>query len=245
MTPTDWRPVLLRAPAKLTLTLKLLGSTKDGYHLLDAEMVTLDLHDELRLTASPTTELSIDGPVTGLPVGPENLVMQSLASVGRTARVELTKRIPTEAGLGGGSADAAAILRWAGVTDPWEAAAIGSDVAFCLLGGRARVTGTGEEIEPLPFEAKTVTLLTPPIACSTARVFQEWDRLGGPTGPGTNDLEQAALSIAPELERWRDLLGDATGQTPNLAGSGSTWFVDGAFPGDGRIVTDTVPAGWS
>ena len=67
-------------------------------------------------------------------------------------------------------------------------------------------------------------------------------RLGGPQGPGVNDLELAALDIAPELVRWRDELGESTGQQPHLAGSGSTWFVYGAFPGPGRVVARTVPA---
>jgi 4-diphosphocytidyl-2-C-methyl-D-erythritol kinase len=66
--------------------------------------------------------------------------------------------------------------------------------------------------------------------------------MGGPTAGGPNDLEPAALRVEPRLARWRDELGEATGRTPVLAGSGSTWFVEGAFPGDGRVVTRTVPA---
>jgi 4-diphosphocytidyl-2-C-methyl-D-erythritol kinase len=73
-------------------------------------------------------------------------------------------------------------------------------------------------------------------------VYAAWDALGGPVGEHGNDLEPAALAVAPELGRYRDLLGDATGERPRLAGSGSTWFVPGAYPGDGRIVVRTVPA---
>jgi 4-diphosphocytidyl-2-C-methyl-D-erythritol kinase len=159
--------------------------------------------------------------------------------------LEVVKRIPVGAGLGGGSADAAAVLRWAGVNDLGAAARLGADVAFCLVGGRARVRGIGEVVEPLPFVERTVTLVTPPVHCSTPAVYRRWDEMGGPTDEGGNDLTVAALSVAPELGRVRDELEDATGCRARLAGSGSTWFVDGAHPGPGRVVARTVPAGWS
>ena len=117
---------------------------------------------------------------------------------------------------------------------------LGADVPFCLVGGRARVTGIGEVVEPLPFEPRTFTLLTPPVHCSTPAVYRAWDDLGGPTADGPNDLEPAALAVAPELAEWRDRLGDATGQTPTLAGSGSTWFVEGAYDGEHLVVVHTV-----
>ena len=110
------------------------------------------------------------------------------------------------------------------------AARLGADVAFCVVGGRARVTGIGEVLDPLPFVARTLTLLTPPFGCSTPAVYRAWDDLGGPAGDGPNDLEPAALAVEPRLADWRDRLGDATGQAPVLAGSGSTWFVEGALP---------------
>jgi 4-diphosphocytidyl-2-C-methyl-D-erythritol kinase len=233
-------PEVLLAPAKLTRTLRLVGVRDDGYHLIDAEMVTLDLADTL--TFSPGEGLELVGAGADVPVDDTNLVARALRAVDRTAHVQVDKRIPSGAGLGGGSADAAAVLRWAGCTDVAVAARLGADVPFCVLGGRARVTGIGEHVEVLPFEAHTFTLLTPPVHCSTPAVFRAWDDLGGPTGDGPNDLEPAALVVAPELARWRDLLGEATGRTPALAGSGSTWFVDGAFPGDGRVVVRTTPA---
>jgi len=154
---------------------------------------------------------------------------------------QLTKRIPAGAGLGGGSADAAAVLRWAGYTDVAAASSIGADVAFCLVGGRALVSGIGEIVEPLPFEPATFTVVTPPVHCSTPAVYRQWDDMGGPIGANGNDLEPAALAVAPELHETRDRLGNATGQTPQLAGSGSSWFVEGAFP-DAGIVLQTVPA---
>lgn len=234
--------VHLVAPAKLTTSLRVVGVRDDGLHLIDAEMVALDLADDLEVVADVDTSVEYRDAATGaaIDVGPDDLVTRALASVGRRARVVVAKRIAAGAGLGGGSSDAAAVLRWAGVTDLVAAAAIGADVAFCVVGGRARVTGIGQIVEARPFEARTYTLLTPPVHCSTPAVYREWDRLGGPVGDHGNDLEPAALSVAPELARWRDELGDASGQRPRLAGSGSTWFVEGAFTGRGLVVARTV-----
>jgi 4-diphosphocytidyl-2-C-methyl-D-erythritol kinase len=220
--------VLVRAWAKLTRSLRVVGVREDGFHLIDAEMVSLDLCDDLVL---------VDGQ-NDLPA--DNLVSRALAAVGRQAHVTLTKRIPMGAGLGGGSADAAAVLRWAGCRDLSVAVSLGADVPFCVVGGRARVGGIGEVVEALPFEPLTFTLLTPPLHVSTPAVYAMWDRLGGPQAAGPNDLEPAALAVEPTLARWRDRLGDATGRSPVLAGSGGTWFVEGEFPGDGRVVARTT-----
>ncbi len=234
-------PAVLTAPAKLTLSLRVLGICSDGLHRIDAEMVTLDLVDTVRVGAG--SGVRFEGPEgEGVEVG-EDLVTRALTAVGRHDRVVVDKRIPSGAGLGGGSADAAAILRWAGVTDAARGAHLGADVPFCLVGGRARVTGIGEVVTPLPPIARTFTLLTPAVRCPTAAVYAAWDELGGPTGPNGNDLEPAALHAVPELARVRDELGDATGAVPRLAGSGSTWFVEGAHPGrDCRVVHTTGPS---
>ena len=231
----------LRAPAKLTLSLRVTGVRGDGYHLIDAEMVALDFHDTLEVTEGDS--LTVVGPVGEETVGPDdhNLVRRALQLVGRSASVRLHKEIPAGAGLGGGSADAAAILRWAGFGDLDAASQLGADIAFCLVGGRARVRGIGEIVEPLAFAPQAFTLVTPPVFCSTPTVYTAWDELGGPTGDNGNDLEPAALVVAPELARWRDELADATGRRPRLAGSGSTWFVDGVHPGAGRVV-HAIPA---
>jgi 4-diphosphocytidyl-2-C-methyl-D-erythritol kinase len=229
-------PATVVARAKLTLSLRVTGVRRDGYHLLDTEMVTLDLHDTLELQPGDGMEV-VGG--EGVPTGSDNLVARALRLAGRQARVRLSKEIPAGAGLGGGSADAAAVLRWAGVSSLEAAARLGADVPFCLVGGRARVTGTGEKVEVLPFaavEGRPYTLLIPPLHVSTVEVYRAWDRLGGPTGAGGNDLEPAALAVQPELGTWRDVLGEATGEQPRLAGSGGTWFVEGSYPGPGRRV---------
>jgi 4-diphosphocytidyl-2-C-methyl-D-erythritol kinase len=225
------------ARAKLTASLRITGVRADGYHLIDAEMVSVDLADTL--TFSDGDGLEILG--ADVPADDSNLVRRALALAGRRAHVRVDKRIPPGAGLGGGSADAAAVLRWAGVTDPALAVRLGADVPFCLRGGRALVTGVGEEIVELPLEERTYTLLIPPFGCETAAVYRAWDALGGPSGPGTNDLERAAIAVEPTLTEWRDRLAGATGEQPQLAGSGSTWFVVGDYPGDERIVVKTVP----
>ena len=232
---------VLLAPAKLTLSLRVVGVRDDGFHLIDAEMVTVDLAD--RLTIDPGDGLEVLGVDGGPEVddGNDNLVRRALVLAGRTAQVRVEKVIPAGAGLGGGSADAAAVLRWVGFDDLVAASAIGADVAFCLVGGRARVTGIGEVVEPLPFEERTFTLLTPPVGCPTPAVYRRWDEMGGPSGDRGNDLEQAAVDLVPDLARWRDSLAEASGLQPRLAGSGSTWFVEGEFPGGGRRVVRTLP----
>ena len=232
-----------RAPAKLTVSLRITGVRADGYHLIDAEMVTLDYGDVLEI--GDGDDLEIVGPyAAGVPADDENLVRRALALTGRRASVRLNKQVPAGAGMGGGSADAAAILRWAGCSDPSVAARLGADVAFCVVGGRARVRGVGEVVEPLPFVSRTFTLLVPPVPVSTPLVYRAWDELGGPAASdgSLNDLEAPALLVAPELEEWRDRLARVSGRRPQLAGSGGTWFVEGEFPGEGRIVARTVRA---
>lgn len=238
-------PTVLTAPAKLTLSLRVTGVRADGLHLIEAEMVTLDVHDTIELVEGGHGLTVIDEagePVDGVPTGPDNLVNQALDLAGRQASVRLTKRIPAQAGLGGGSSDAGAVLRWAGFDDLQAAAALGADIAFCTVGGRAMVSGIGERVEPLPFVEEVFTLVTPSVGCPTGAIYQRWDALGGPSGANGNDLEPAAIDVVPELVSWRDELARATGQRPRLAGSGSTWFVTGAHPGPGRVVSRTVPA---
>lgn len=217
----------LIAPAKLTLSLRVTGLRDDGYHLIDAEMVSVDLCDELLLSEGSGLIIRPVGSGLEIPLDENNLLSGALELVGRDSHVTVEKRIPAGAGLGGGSANAAAILRWAKFDDPVAAAGLGADVAFCLVGGRARVRGIGEIIDPLPHVDQEVTLLIPPFGVSTAEVYDAWDKLNGPVGPYGNDLEDAAIKVEPELEEWRDALSDATGTRARLAGSGSTWFVEG------------------
>lgn len=238
----------LLAPAKLTLSLRVTGiCDRDpfrGYHLIDAVMTTLDLHDVLEIEELPAGSPSrvtytgkyssgLDGSLG------TDLVSRALRAVNQSADVTITKNIPHGGGLGGGSADAAAILRWAGVNDLDLAASIGADVAFCLVAqslagqGRARVRGIGEIVEPVssedPVSSGTVTLIVPPFSVSTPAVYRTFDEMPETRTPdaGVNDLESAATTVEPRLRDWKELIVETSGQTPILAGSGSTWFVLG------------------
>ena len=215
------------APAKLTLTLRITGRRADGFHMLDADMVSLDLAD--LVTIDPDSDgITVGGPYAdGVPTDSSNLIAGALQLARRRAGVHVHKRIPHAGGLGGGSADAAAVLRWAGFQDLVAASRLGADIPFCLVGGRARVRGIGEIIEPVRHEAMDVTLVVPPLRVSTPAVYRAWDALGGPSGRGPNDLEPAAVAVEPALARWRDRIADLTGITPVLAGSGATWFLPG------------------
>ena len=232
----DAAPVTLRANAKLTRSLRMTGLRDDGYHLLDAEMVSLDLHD--LVTIDPTgSGIVVTGPfANGVPTDSSNLVHGALELLGRTAGVTIDKQIPHGGGLGGGSTDAAAVLHWGGfATDPESlavASQLGADVPFCLVGGRARICGIGEIVEPLPHVARDIVLIIPPLGVSTPAAYRAWDRLGGPTGAGPNDLEAAALEVEPEMRRWRTLITEALGGAPILAGSGATWFTERRFVSD-------------
>ena len=220
-------PVTVRAPAKLTLSLRISGVRADGLHLIDAEMVTLEWSDTLTITPGGSG-LSADGPfAAGMPLDETNLVAKALRLADRSAAVHLHKSIPHSGGLGGGSSDAAAVLRWAGYSDVVAAAQLGADVSFCLVGGRARVRGIGEIVDSLDFQPLDITLIVPPLAVSTPAAYRAWDELGGPTADGANDLEPAALLVEPQLAEWRDRIHEAAGVAPTLAGSGATWFLVG------------------
>ncbi len=222
--------VTIDAPAKLTLVLRITGLRDDGFHLIDAEMVTLALHDTLTITPD-AAGISVDGDhADGVPLDASNLVAKALALTGRRAAVHIHKAIPHGGGLGGGSANAAAVLRWARWHDLAGAAQLGADVPFCLAGGRARVRGIGELIERLPFVAIDVTLVIPPLRVATPAAYRAWDALGGPHAAGDNDLEPAAIDVVPALALWRDRITDASGERPTLAGSGATWFLRGHHP---------------
>ena len=165
-----------------------------------------------------------------MPTDDSNLVRRALRLVDRRAAVHVHKAIPAGGGLGGGSADAAAVLRWAGVDDVAVATALGADVPFCLVGGRARVRGVGEQVEPLPLDRPHLH------AGDAARRRVDAGRLPGLGRAGRPDRLDATTS-SPRPWSWPPSWpGGATGsasvagEPPTLAGSGATWFVDGAHP---------------
>ena len=250
-------PVRVSAPAKLTLSLQVLGTRPDGFHDLVALTVMLSAPcDTLTIgTAGPqgVVELTVLGGDPDVPRGEQNLAVRAArallpedADAGVT--IELTKAVPSGAGLGGGSADAAAVLRAMrdrysiGDADVRAAAAeLGSDVPVCLLGRPVMMRGRGERLDPVELAADLhVVVAKPPFSLSTPSVFRAWDTLPEPrprrtvappravahlVGELVNDLEPAAEFVESRLRPFRDELERAAGVPAMLAGSGSSyWF---------------------
>jgi 4-diphosphocytidyl-2-C-methyl-D-erythritol kinase len=224
------------APAKLNLSLQVVGRREDGFHLLESELVLLELADRLLLLPG-CSGLRVEGDVDcDVPLDARNLAWRGLrAGLGREPDLvclALEKRIPAAAGLGGGSSDAAAAWRLGratrGVVARPEAAelaelsTIGADVPFFAAeAAAARVGGIGERVEDVPAPIRHVVLLHPDFGLSTADVFaelqpDEW-------GSGPNDLLPAARRLRPELDALFALVVAAGGE-PRLTGSGPTIF---------------------
>ena len=221
--------IRVAAPAKLTWYLEITGVRADGYHEIRSEMRELTLADTLEIAEGD--RIVYRGDVEGvdeLNRASTTLVHRALTLVDRRADVIVEKAIPLGGGLGGGSADAAAILRWANYSDLDGAVHLGGDVPFCLVGGRAVVTGVGESIEPLHPQPTAVTLLLPSFPINTAACYRAFDEMWaeGWRPTGRNHLEDPAVRVNPALgailARARSEFGNAT-----LAGSGSTIFVEG------------------
>lgn len=223
--------VVLYAPAKLTWNLSVGTRADSGLHRIEAEMMSIDLFDEIVLTPGRSgVTVTADGvAATMVPADASNLVVRALSLAGRQASVAITKRIPVGGGLGGGSSDAAAVLRWARIYDHATALSLGSDVAFCVSGGRAMVSGYGEQVEPLAYLERSVVLCLVPLEIHTAEVYRAFDELesSGDLHRGRNDLTQAAYVVEPRLGRIAAELGELSGSDVVLAGSGSTMFLEG------------------
>jgi 4-diphosphocytidyl-2-C-methyl-D-erythritol kinase len=249
-------PVLLRAPAKLNLCLYVGPTREDGLHELASIFEPLALADELRVSEA-------DGDadeVVCAEVGGPNLVERALAAMRERGwgspplRVEIAKRIPVAAGLGGGSADAAAVLRLArGELDGLRAvaASVGADVPSQLQPRPCLVSGAGEVVEPIVPPADHAVVLVPQtMGLTTADVYAEADRLGSPRGDSelesirrklrdavleggsplsypehlVNDLQEAAVTMRPEIEDVLAGLEDAGAEVAMVTGSGPTAF---------------------
>jgi 4-diphosphocytidyl-2-C-methyl-D-erythritol kinase len=219
----------LMAHAKLTWFLEITGVRENGYHELRSEMTTIALHDLLFLDETGD-HLQILNPFSSEVATDEtNLVSRALELVQRRAGVRVEKYIPVGGGLGGGSADAAAILRWAGGVSPEVALTLGGDVPFCQLGGRALVEGVGELLTPQMYERRDITLIVPEFSVSTAACYAAYDEMYGdgwrPDGP--NALEVPAGRVEPRVKTTLAWLRAELGRDVQLAGSGSSMFVVG------------------
>jgi len=226
----------LEAPAKLNLSLRVVGRRPDGHHLLDSKFVLLDLADRLILLPG-CSGLRVEGEgAEAIPIGDDNLAWRGFrAGLGgepELACISLEKRIPVASGLGGGSSDAAAAWRlgraWRGIEDAASEedvaalASIGADVPFFAAQvPAARVTGIGERVEAMANEPWHVVLVHPPFGLSTAAVFSElrpddWGRQ-------SNDLLAPAQRLRPELAALFETVTTLGGH-PQLTGSGPTIF---------------------
>ena len=195
-----------KALAKINWSLNITGRRSDGYHLLDMLMQTIGLHDTLEIEPAGGLRLTVDG----APAGEENLALRAAmalnrhAGTRRGARLALSKRIPARAGLGGGSADCATVLRalnalWGlGLSDDALleiGMGLGADVPFCLTGGLAAVRGIGEDITPVPKPPEIpLVLVVPGEGLSTGAVFSLWDRGGFPEVGLDNDALASAVT---------------------------------------------------
>ena len=233
-------PLSLEAPAKLNLSLRVVGRRPDGFHLLETEMVLLELADRLLLLPGATGLRVEAQPDEEIPVDRSNLAWRGLlAAIGGTPDLvclTLEKRIPAGAGLGGGSSDAAAAWRLgrraSGLSEEATAveldalARLGADVPFfAARTAAAGVAGIGERITPLAAPRPDHVLLAHPgFRMWTAAVFAEL-RPGDLSAerPDGNDLLAPALRLRPELGDLMRLVSEAGGE-PRLTGSGSTIF---------------------
>jgi 4-diphosphocytidyl-2-C-methyl-D-erythritol kinase len=245
--------VLLTAPAKLNLCLYVGARRDDGLHEIRSLFEPLSLADELEVSDAAADEVVCPA------VGGENLAAKALTALrehgwdGPPQQIRIRKRIPIAGGLGGGSADAAAVLRLAGRIDGVEevAMALGADILSQLRPALSLVSGAGERVEPLPPPGKHAVVLIPQQAgLSTAEVYAEADRLGlrrdpadleaieerlrSAAGSGaspldyrqllSNDLEPAALSLRPEIGDSLAALREAGAAHALITGSGPTAF---------------------
>ncbi|WP_047994763.1 4-(cytidine 5'-diphospho)-2-C-methyl-D-erythritol kinase [Puniceibacterium sp. IMCC21224] len=235
------------APAKINLTLHVTGQRPDGYHLLDSLVVFADVGDQLVLTPGSALTIEVSGAfAAGVPLDARNLVWRAAVAAGWTGRIVLEKNLPHGAGLGGGSADAAAVLRSLFGDDVRSgigldaALALGADVPVCLSSAPQRMSGIGERLERVwPVPQLDLVLVNPGIHVATPEVFRAlaWrDNPGMERCDGwsdrqnfvnwlaiqSNDLEPAACTAAPTITRALDALAGA--QVARMSGSGATCF---------------------
>lgn len=236
------------APAKINLALHLRRRRVDGYHDLETVFAFTGFGDTLRVTAADELSLAITGAFAGpAGQGPDNLVLRAARALAAAGGIEpkaalvLDKVIPVAAGLGGGSADAAAALRlldrfW-GLGLPQArlveiAASLGSDVPACVASRTCYGSGRGEVLAPWPSDlaGTAVLLVNPRVAVPTGPVFAGWDRIDhGGIAPGAalgslrNDMTAAAMAIAPVIgEVLAALQGAGGASLVRMSGSGAT-----------------------
>jgi 4-diphosphocytidyl-2-C-methyl-D-erythritol kinase len=212
--------LVLPAHAKLNLDLAVLGARSDGYHEISTRFQAISLHDLLLI--EPALSTTHDGTSDDLVLRAQQS-LEDAAGRRLPAHLRLVKRIPAGAGLGGGSADAAATLR--GLSRLYGlhcdlkqvAAGLGADVPFFLVGGAATATGRGELLAPAPPGRGWYALAWPGFPLSTPAVYRKWDEVGG---EGENELTRAAIAVEPRMAEFAGMLGAGW----QMTGSGSAFF---------------------
>ncbi|MQQ08760.1 4-(cytidine 5'-diphospho)-2-C-methyl-D-erythritol kinase [Epibacterium sp. SM1979] len=241
------------APAKVNLSLHVVGQRADGYHLLDSLVVFADIGDRVRVEPRPSgsgLSLTVTGPLAaGVPTGPENLVIKAAKLAGvRDAAITLDKHLPAEAGIGGGSSDAAATLRAIqtalDVPIPKGLEQLGADVPVCAVAQAARMEGTGERVTALPrFTPLSAVLANPRVAVATPPVFKALSAKDNAPMPAElpdfaapfdllewlqntrNDLQDAACGLHSAIGATLDALSALEGaRLVRMSGSGATCF---------------------
>lgn len=206
--------MIVKAFAKINLSLDILGKRADGYHLLDMVMHSVSLCDTLTLTEMKEG-VTVSCDREGIPCGPENTVYRAAEAfyqyTERTPGIQISidKQIPSQAGLAGGSADAAAVLRALNLMHQTNLSmetlceiglTVGADVPFCVVGGAARVQGIGEKWRPvIPLPDCRIVICKPPLGVNTAEAYAKADEQGGTgralyTKQVLHGLEQGDLS---------------------------------------------------
>lgn len=251
------------APAKINLTLHVTGQRADGYHLLDSLVVFADLGDRLWFAPADGMSLEVCGPfAAGVPCDQRNLVWRAAELAGQSLRIRLEKNLPHGAGIGGGSSDAAAVLRAFDAAQ--HAAALGADVPVCLSPQPQRMQGIGERLAPVDAVPQChLVLVNPRVELPTPDVFRALvTRENAGMGPlprwpssedfatwlagQRNDLEPPARHLAPVIGEVLAALGDA--RVARMSGSGATCF--GLYPNDdlagaaARRISGAHPGWW-
>ncbi|MCA8868520.1 MAG: 4-(cytidine 5'-diphospho)-2-C-methyl-D-erythritol kinase [Rhodobacteraceae bacterium] len=239
------------APAKINLALHVTGQRQDGYHLLDSLVAFASVGDIVTVSEAPKLTLSVSGWFADdLAVGGDNLVLRAarLLSPGRGAAIGLRKNLPVAAGIGGGSADAAACLH--ALADLWQVPlpaamkvlGLGADLPVCLDGRPSRLRGIGEGLEPVALPAFQAVLVNPGVALATPAAFRALKVRENPPLPdpptsadaeqwlgylnkARNDLEAAAVSLQPKVSLVLAFLRVMDGcRLARMSGSGATCF---------------------
>lgn len=264
------------APAKINLGLRIVGVRPDGYHELDSLFLPLDLTDTLEVQSAPAAGVEVRLQVDGAaPEGDSNLAVRAArafceaSGLALRVEIELSKRTPVAAGLGGGSSDAAAVLRALSRQqgDSLNAAELarlalelGADVPFFLDPRPTRVRGIGERLDPAPdLPPLALVLANPGEGVPTAEAYRAYDALGLPTSPALpgiprldplqaeilgpllhNDLEAPATRLCPAIGRIRAALERAGALAVGLSGSGATLYGVCRDQDDARGVADRL-----